>query len=868
MSHIIGIDLGTRYSCISVWRNKRCEIITDGFASTIPSVVAFYNTARLVGNSALNLKDALPGNTVYDIKRIIGKRMDDPQIPLVQELVTYKIIDDQTPHHNAMVEIESGNQYRPEEICFYILAEIKRIASKYLKSPVEKAVITVPAYFNDSQRQATLDAATMAGLEVVKMINEPTAAALAYGLGSTSNRNVIIYDFGAGTLDVSLMNINNGVFRTLSVSGNNHLGGEDIDYLLMSKVLRSFKAKNKLSDITISKLSHIKLKNAVEMAKKVLSNNTKALIWVEQFYNGLDIKESISRKTLESVCNELFILAMKPLEDVIANSRLTKHNIDDIVLVGGSTRIPKIRKLIAKYFEGTQATINHTLNPDETVSTGAAIYGHIMSDNSDPFTDHVVLLDIVSLSLGVETLRKQMTTVIPRGTIIPTSKTKVFTTDADDQDQVTINIYEGERKLTKDNYLIGSFDLFGFEKAPRGHANIKITFSVDLNGILQVTALEKKSGATNTVTISSMWSSKGRMSQEEIEKTIEEAKKYEVIDTAYTLKIGLVFKIRTLCESIQSNLADPKIDLTPTDVKRIKRYVTKTLKWLNNPLEKLDISKLKSEKSRITKNYCLLIHKETLDNVKGMSDISEVSNLNEDEEENQTLQKVEVKFDLPEYERDAMKDLKKVIVDMCRNITQIINNPVTHIETKDKEYLRDYLESVTIWTYITSANSSADFVAKIDEINGTVESIMSKYDENVFSEAKEFKVKDELKATCNALKGAIESNYLSLPKCDLDKLQSMILDALLWLETHDDDTECKYRLDAINSVCNQYYENLSTLEHLEPENVEESDEEDIPEFHQPIKINEDIDSLIDNMSVYLEVDTDKLVNSTKVNYRD
>lgn len=867
MSHIIGIDLGTRFSCVSVWKNKRCEIISDKFGNrSVPSVVAFYRTARLVGSNALAMKDIDPQNTVYDIKRIIGRRFNDSQVQMVQDLVTYQIVDDGTNHHNAVVCIGNGNQYRPEEICSYILTEIKRIATDYLKEPVEQAVITVPAYFNDAQRQATLDAARIAGLDIVKMINEPTAAALAYGLGSTDDRNVIIYDFGAGTLDVSLININDGVFQTLAVSGNNHLGGEDIDYLLMNHVMSAFKQKHKLRDITISKLSHTKLKNAVEMAKKILSNNTKALIWVEQFYNGLDIKENISRKTLDNICNELFILAMKPLDDVIKNSKLSKCHIHDIVLVGGSTRIPKIRKLIAKYFEGTTASVNHTLNPDETVSTGASIYGHIMSDNSDPFTDKVVLLDIVSLTLGVETLQKQMTPLIPRGTIIPTKKTKIFSTDSDDQDHVTIKIYEGERKLTKNNYLIGSFDLFGFEKAPRGHASIKITFHVDVNGILQVTALEKKSGVTNSVTISSMWSSKGRLSQEEIDKIITDAQKYDMIDTMYSLKIGLIYQIRSLCESMLTNVDNPKHNLTPTDVRKIKRYANKTLKWLDVPLEKLEASELKKEKDRIVRNYCMLTQKDPEIKIKGAEDQAGMSSLQEDDDDYGNLHKVDIKLDIPAYERDSVKNLKKIIVDMCRNITQIINNPVTKLESPDKVFLQDYLDSVTIWSYVTSATSSTDFVSKIDEINATVESVLLKYDNNLFTDTQVVSPKEELRITCRTLANAIESNYFSLSKNNLDELMAMITDNLKWLEICDDETECKRRLDAINTKCNEYYASLTHLEHVEDVEDSESDEEN--ECINPI--TENIDKLINSLPdkpVYLTVDTSKLVKTREIKYR-
>jgi len=512
--YVLGIDLGTRFSCVSIWRNKRFEIICDQFGNrTVPSVVAFYRSAKLVGHNALSMKEINPENTIYDIKRIIGRRMDDPVIEQIKKLISYDIVDDESQHHNILVQLDKKDTtithkriYRPEEICAQILIEIKRMAFDYLKQEVVKAVITVPAYYNDAQRQATLDAAKIAGLDVLKIINEPTAAALAYGLGSkqwrkTSNDkitrvggNVIMYDLGAGTLDVSLMNISNGVFRTLAVGGNTNLGGEDIDYLVMNHILLEFRRQNRIKDLKISKLAQLKLKNSVENAKKILSTAEKAVVCVDDFYNGKKIYHVLTREIFEMINNELFIMCIKPLKDVLESAALTKDDIDDVVLVGGSTRIPKIQKLILEFFQGTNIKrLTTSLNPDEVVSAGASIYGYIMTHKEDPFSENLVLLDITPLSLGIETLQKQMTVIIPRNTVIPTRKTKVFSTDTDYQNMVSIKIFEGERKLTKNNFHVGTFDLTGFEKGPRGFPTIKITFHIDINGILQVTAHEKRS---------------------------------------------------------------------------------------------------------------------------------------------------------------------------------------------------------------------------------------------------------------------------------------------------------------------------------------------------------------------------------------
>lgn len=877
MEHIVGIDLGTRFSCVSVWRNKRFEIIPDQFGNrTVPSVVSFYKSARLVGNNALAMKEIDPANTIYDVKRIIGRRITDEHIELTKQLITYKLSDDGSDHHNILIDTDN-KQYRPEEIASYILSHLKNIASDYLKQPVEKVVLTVPAYFNDSQRQATLDAAHIAGLDVIKMINEPTAAALAYGMGSVENQNVLIYDFGAGTLDVSLMNIDNGVFRTLSVSGNNHLGGEDIDYLLMNKIINIFKSKHKIIDLVVSSLSKVKLKNAVENAKKILSSNSKTIVCVEGFHNGLDLIHPIDRKFLESTCNELFIMCMKPIIDVLDNSGLNRSDVDAVVLVGGSTRIPKIRKLILELFKGTKIqALTHSLNPDEAVSAGASIYGYIMSHKSDPFSENLVLLDITPLSLGIETLQKQMTNIIPRSTVIPSRKTKIFSTDTDDQTCVSIKIFEGERKLTKDNFHIGTFDLTGFEKGPRGYPTIKITFHVDIHGILQVSAFEKKSAVENSIRISSTWGAKGRMSKVEIDKIIDEAKKYDFIDTVYSLKIGLTHQIRAMCETIRHNLKDNTLELTNSDKKRIRSYVRKTLKKLDSPLEDLHIDELKDVKKRMAKNYCLLVTRfdEGTSNLKGMSEVTNVTEIHGDDEDQDTLSRFNQQLDIPtDGDSNSIKNLKKVVSDLCKNILQIVNNPVTQFTNKDKTFIKDYIDSVLIWLYISSSTNSIDYVTKIDEVNKMMEKIMESYPNNLFTPNNSFTSKDELLLTCNTLRSAIKSNFFSIHKTELSSLDKIIDENLLWLENNPDmkQTEYQIRIEHINGMCNQYYHSMTRLDHIEEVIESDSDEEeDDEDLSTGIKISEKLDDMIASLPdkpVLLQLDPQKLAPKLKINYR-
>lgn len=917
---VIGIDLGTRFSCISTWRNKRFEVISDQFGNrTIPSIVAFYRSAKLVGHNALAMKDVNPRNTIYDIKRVIGRRIDDPVIEQIQSLVPYELIDDQSKHHNILVQLDQSDPhlerkkiYRPEEICSYILMEIKKMASKYLRSNVRKAVITVPAYFNDAQRQATLDAAILAGLDVIKIINEPTAAALAYGLGSkTWNKktggNIIIYDLGAGTLDVSLMNISNGVFRTLAVGGNTHLGGEDIDYIIMNHVLLDFKRNHRIRNLQISKLSQLKLKNSVETAKKIVSTTEKSVVCVDDFFAGKKLYYVLTREFLETICNDLFIMCMKPLHDVLDSANLTRDDIDDVVLVGGSTRIPKIQKLILDFFKNTNIKrLVTSLNPDEVVSAGASIYGYIMTHQEDPFSENLVLLDITPLSLGVETLQKQMTVIIPRNTVIPTKKTKTFSTDTDNQDTVSIKIFEGERKLTKDNFHVGTFDLSGFEKGPRGYPIIKITYHIDVNGILQVTAHEKRADVQNSIEITSTWGAKGRLSKQEIDSIIMEAEKNDQIDTVYSLKIGLVHKINSICNSILINLKDDAYSLTNADKKRIRMDVKNNLNFLKDKeLQDLEADELEKRSDRLSKTYAPLIAQVNKKNM-GFKDNSSTSNVAEvygDDDDNENLQeyeRIQIPNDLSEYDKEEIKALKKTIADLGKNILSVVNNPVSQFAPSDIEMITDYIGTVQIWLFATSASTSIEFVAKINEINQITEELMKKYeDKKVFDKNDNFTIRDELHLTCLTLNTSIKSNYFSLKETDTNKLSKLINETMFWLISHQNESQETYKehLDKINDICNNIHHNMNRMKILE--NIQLIDEESDTEVESESKlgsdselddivmqeipennrIKEDIDDLLNklpdklirkpkNSDVLLKIDINKLSQTSSLKFKN
>lgn len=884
---VIGIDLGTRFSCVSIWRNNRCEIITDQFGNnTMPSVVSFYKSAKLIGYNALSVKDIDCVNSIYDVKRILGRKSTEPVIEQVKKIVSYEIRDDGTEHNNIEIKIDnkySKGVYKPEEICSFILVELKKMAQKYLNFPITKALITVPAYFNDCQRQATLDSAKIAGLDVIKIINEPTAAALAYGLGNRkwSNKhggNVIVYDLGAGTLDVALMNISRGVFRTLSVSGNSHLGGEDIDYLLMNYCIREFKKKYNIENLEISKLSKIKLKNTVENSKKILSSVDKTVVCVDNFYDGKKLCQIITRKQLNLICNELFTMCIKPLEDVLESAKLTKNDIDDIIMVGGTTRIPKVRDLILKYFKGTKITnLTSSLNPDEVVSTGAAIYGYMMTHKDDPFSENLVLLDITPLSLGVETLQKQMTIIIPRNTVIPTTKTKIFSTDTDNQDMVNIRIFEGERKLTKHNFHIGTFDLFGFEKAPRGYPKIKITFHIDINGILHVSAREKRANVENSIEITSSWGAKGRLSRNDIDKLILEAEKNEQIDNMYSLKIGLTHNIKNMCEAILINLNSENC-ISLIDKKKILKDVKQTKKKIEREISEITLHELENIDKRFNKIYAPLIILCNDNNNQFKPNVGKVNavDIYGDDEEI-----IDNKYEKVEHDNNSteneIKLIKKTIMDLGKNIINVVNNPVSNFSEEDIILITDYIESVYIWLYTTSSKNNSEYIAKINEINKFTEEIMKKYEEkNIFEQNDNFTLRDELELTCITLNNALQSNYFSLSNDKNEKLKNIINEILEWLVNNKniDNELYNKKINEINDYCNNLYNNTYEIKELEHVIDSDSESEEIEIIPEKNKIKEDIDSLIKNLpkkrindDILLKIDINKL-NKKPLKYKN
>jgi molecular chaperone DnaK (HSP70) len=836
--YIIGIDLGTTRTCVAIWRNGSAEIIPDEYGNrTIPSYVAYTNTNRYIGYDAKRQQDINIKNVFYEVKRLIGRKIDEEFVQKEKEFLTYDIVSDEHKSILLKTDVKADKLFTPEEISAAILTKAKQMACDYLKRSISKCVITVPAHFNDGQRQATKDAAKIAGLDCIRIINEPTAAALSYGLlertitTECKLKTVLVYDFGGGTLDVSLLTIENGTFDVIGTAGNMKLGGTDFDNCLIDYCIKKFQYSNKDFDLgELTALSLQKLRMACEQAKHLLSTVVETHIAVKDFYKDKSLCYKITRQQFEKICNSLFMYSLKPVHDVLKHSDVSADEVDEIILVGGMTKVPRIRELLKIQFKKDP---NCSINPDEAVAAGAAIQAYLLSHYDDPFSEAVTLLDSTALSLGVETIGGIMNVIIKRGEMIPTFGKKIYTTDTDYVDTVKIKVYEGERVLTKDNFMVGEFELTGIPPQQRGLPEIEVSFNIDVNGIITVTAINNK---TNDSASMAVTSNKGRLTKAQIDSLIEESRELEIRDEFEKRKKWMFYEIEELCSNICINMKNKLIRLSENEKNAIKDDINKIISWLKEkPFDEREEEEYSNVLKSIKSKYTILIIKS---NYEGDANVKE-SNLNKDvkvtnihgdddpevEEMEKILNQVEDEelgtIGMSDPDKEELKELRKGLLELCDFALAV----TTENNTMSREHiteLRDQIDDILIWVHACREIKKEEYIEKIDLVNNSFQTVFDHYKEkgiDVTSNQVTFKNKqEELEYTCYKLKFELEDGMIPIKEIHLEELKKEIDINLSWLyenigETNETEfyQECEKRLDIINNISKDVYIKMQNI---------------------------------------------------------
>ena len=848
---------------------------------TVPSYVGFTNISRYVGYDAKNQSVLNTNNVYYETKRLIGRKFNDPDVQKEKTLVAYKIIGDEDNNIRLLSTLYDDKTFTPEEIASNILLKLKHMAQDYLGTKINKAVITIPARFNDMQRQATIDAAKIAGLECQRIIHEPTAAAMAYGVGSRKLKNgeyinIIVYDFGGGTLDVSLVEIsanenNENIFAVLGSAGNTNLGGADFDKRICKYAIDMFKLKNKLKTLgELSALSLQRLKQACENAKKILSTKNKTYIAVKDFYNEIDLLLPISRSDFETICADLFLLSLKPVEDVLYLCEMTTDDIDEIIMVGGMTRMPIIMKRLEQKFK---IKPNNSLNPDEAIAAGAAIQAYILNHNDNPFSESMRLLDICPLSMGVETIGGVMDVLVPRGTIIPITIEKMYTTYEDYEESVLIKIYEGERQMTKDNFFIGEFELKNIPKEPRGIPEIKVNFNIDENGILKVTAEELHSHEVSSIIVNT---NKGGLSREEIDNLIEEALDLEIRDEIERIRKQKHYQIDDICSNININIFNKNFKLSEHDKEIIIKNIKDTMEWLKEKkyYERTE-EELEEVYQKLKNKYGVLIIRGTLDEEDNKIQAQKASvNVtaiydNIDIEDDLTHEQIIKNAEMAEYgfigltdpEQAEIKELRKSLNELCYSVFSVLENPQLNIDLDHKRELRDFIDDSLLWICSHEKPSKIDYKQKIDEVNEACEKILNVYEnKNLFAEEKNSLIdsiknkKDELENLCFTIKVLLNDRLVPLKSDDIKIINELIENNLKII--YEEETSINYKIysdeeyiiliDELNEACQQAYNKIQGINFHEEQQIIEQNQNSGTSIESILKQrqNEDVEQLM------------------------